>query len=133
MKHRRDGTEVGAEMETATDLQIVVAIDFDGVLHSYTSGWTGYVPDDPPEPGAREFVDWLQAEGYEVVVVSARAITEEGATAIREWLHTHGFPALQVTDRKVRAAAYIDDRAVPYAGGDWESCRSHVARLAGSP
>lgn len=113
--------------------EIVVVVDFDGVLHSYSSGWTGYEPLDPPEPGAREFVDWLLAQHFEVVVVSARAGTELGAQAIRDWLKDHGFPELRVTDQKVRAAAYIDDRAVAYLGGDWDGCRRNVMRLTAHP
>lgn len=112
---------------------IVIAVDFDGVLHSYTSGWTGWVPVDPPEPGAREFIDWMLAQGLEVVVTSARAHSEEGAEAIRSWLAAYGFPELRVTNEKVRAAAYIDDRAVPYLGGDWDHCRSRILRLASVP
>jgi hypothetical protein len=118
-----------AEMQTP----IVVAVDFDGVMHSYTSGWTGHEPVDPPEPGARDFVQWLLAQGLEIVVVSARAAAPGGAQAIRDWLALHGFPPLRVTDQKVRAAAYIDDRAVPYVGGDWETCRDHVSRLVAHP
>jgi len=108
-----------------------VAVDFDGVLHAYVSGWTGPVPADSPEPGALEFVRWLQSEGATVVVLSTRARTRTGARAIRRWLADHGFPPLKVTDRKVNAVAYVDDRAVPYQPADgWPACRSHVLRLA---
>lgn len=35
-----------------------ICIDFDGVLHSYTSGWQGEdVASDPPVPGA---IEWLR-------------------------------------------------------------------------
>jgi hypothetical protein len=106
-----------------------VALDFDGVLHSYTSGWTGWVPADPPEPGALEFVRWLLRHGADVVVVSSRAKTFRGARAVRRWLRAHGFPPLRVTHRKVIAVAYVDDRAVPYRPGDWSHCRDQIELL----
>ncbi|MGW7723109.1 hypothetical protein ACWGJ6_07135 [Streptomyces canus] len=108
----------------------VVAVDFDGVLHSYTSGWTGYQPIDPPEPGAREFVEWLMDQGAEVVIVSSRANRRRGVRAIRQWLQVHGFPEVEITHRKVRAVAYVDDRAVPYGQGNWGACRSRIAGLS---
>ena len=50
----------------------VHALDFDGVLHSYTSGWMGVdkIP-DPPVPGALEFCQ-AAVERFEVVVHSSR-------------------------------------------------------------
>lgn len=109
-----------------------VAIDFDGVIHSYTSGWTGYEPLDDPEPGAKEFVYDLLAQGYIVVVMSARAHCPEGVLATEAWLERHGFPELRVTNEKVMAIAYIDDRAVPYVTGSgaWSSVFPRIAQLA---
>lgn len=106
-----------------------VAVDFDGVLHSYVSGWTGIRPTDPPEPGAREFVDWLITNGATVVITSTRANRRRGARAIRRWLSEHGFPPLPVTHHKVNAVAYVDDRAVHYRGGNWTSCQHAVRDL----
>ena len=35
----------------------IICLDFDGVIHSYTSGWKGAaVIPDPPVPGALEFI-----------------------------------------------------------------------------
>jgi hypothetical protein len=107
-----------------------VAVDFDGVLHSYVSRWTGVRPADPPEPGAREFVEWLLAAGARVVVVSTRANRRRGARAIRRWLAEYGFPPLPVTRHKVNAVAYVDDRAVRYSSGNWSACRAAVGELA---
>lgn len=105
-----------------------VAVDFDGVLHSYTSGWTGIEPTDPPCEGAVGFIQGL-SNNYTVVVVSSRAIDPGGAFAIERWLQKHGFPKLDVTSEKVPAVAYIDDRAVVY-DGDFASCFEHVEALA---
>lgn len=105
-----------------------VALDFDGVLHSYTSGWTGYEPTDPPVPGAKEAVEALLAAGAEVVVFSTRADTQEGAEATAAWLAQYGFPEVQVTAMKPKAVAYIDDRAVSFRG-DWDDALAQANEL----
>lgn len=33
-----------------------------------------------------------------------------------EWLNNNGFPSMKVTNRKVPAVAYIDDRAIQFNG-----------------
>jgi hypothetical protein len=91
-----------------------VAVDFDGVLHSYTSGWTGDIPTDPPEAGSLEFINKLIDEGYEVVIYTTRAETVEGLHATYRWLQINGFPNVELTSGKPKAIAYVDDRAVPY-------------------
>jgi len=66
-----------------------VAVDFDSVIHSYSSGWQGAkVIPDPPVPGA---IDWLLqlTERADVVILSSRARTWGGRRAMRRWLREH--------------------------------------------
>ena len=64
-----------------------VVFDFDGVLHSYVSGWRGATEmPDPPVPGMREVIDELRERGYKVVVVSTRCIGPEGMGAVKRYL-----------------------------------------------
>lgn len=109
-----------------------VSVDFDGVLHTYRSGWTGPKPTDPPEPGALEFVEHLIAIGLKPVIVSSRADNDEGVQHIKNWLDEHGFPALQVSHSKVQAIAYVDDRAVRYdtGSGAWPAVLEQIKDLA---
>jgi hypothetical protein len=93
-----------------------IALDFDGVLHSYMKGWQGADVLEPPTPGARDFVATLRAAGYEVVVTSTRAATPEGRVAMLAWLQDHGFPQMEVTDRKVPCLLTIDDRVLRFDG-----------------
>lgn len=100
----------------AKDVPKAIGLDFDGVLHSYTSPWTTAteIP-DPPVPGALEAVkSWIKA-GYEVVITSARADDPGGKEAIEAWLKKHGFPALPVHP-KLKATIYIDDRGFRFEG-----------------
>lgn len=95
-----------------------IAVDFDGVLHSYTSQWsTPEVIPDPPVEGA---IDWLNAivEHFEVVVFTTRAEFPAGQQAVREYLRDHGYtgPALLVTDHKPAALVYLDDRGWRFEG-----------------
>lgn len=96
-----------------------ICIDFDGVLHSYTSGWKGAgTISDPPTPGAQEFVRALQASGWKVVIQSARAASVEGTVAITDWLRHWGFPHLEVVHGKPFAVLYLDDRGMRF-NGSW--------------
>lgn len=118
-----------------TTLARTVAVDFDGVLHPYTAGWTGSVPDDePPMEGAREFLTWLREEGYRAVVFSTRCDHEEGLEGVRAWLARHELDSLVdgVTHEKPAAVAYVDDRAVPFEPGPgaWNLVCIGVRRLA---
>lgn len=113
--------------------QRTIAVDFDGVLHPYTNGWTGYTPEDePPMDGAFAFLGKLKADGYRVVVFSTRCDNPEGLAGTRAWLVTHGLDPLvdDVTCSKPPAVAYVDDRAVPYLG-DWSAVLAGIARLEG--
>jgi hypothetical protein len=91
-------------------------LDFDGVLHSYTSGWVcdEEIP-DPPVPGAVEFVTEA-LERFEVVVHSGRCKSPEGIAAIEAWLAKWGFPPIPVLDYKPAAFLSIDDRAICFTG-----------------
>lgn len=99
-----------------------IGVDFDGVLHSYASGWRGAaVVADPPVAGA---IDWLVAldERFDLAIVSVRNAHPEGPTAMRAWLGAHGLP-----DRVLSRIAFpaslpadlsvlIDDRAFRFEG-----------------
>lgn len=95
-----------------------IAIDFDGVIHAYTSGWRGSVViPDPPVPGALEFVERLVAhEELEPVIFSSRAKTVPGTVAIAKWLLENGFPDLRIECEKPPAVVYIDDRGWTFRG-----------------
>ena len=96
-----------------------VVFDFDGVIHSYTSGWQGEgnIP-DPPVQGIREALKEIHDAGYEVVVVSERCATIGGYGAIEAWLYDNGLREYidKVYREKPPAIAYIDDRAICFDG-----------------
>jgi len=68
-----------------------IGLDFDGVLHSYTSGWSGVgVIADGPVPGA---IGWLIGiclySPYDVNITSVRCNDQEGIDAMKQWLEDH--------------------------------------------
>ena len=94
-----------------------VIFDFDGVIHSYTSGWQGVtnIPDLPVE-GIRDVIEELKIAGYEVVVVSTRCYQEGGIEAIKKYLNKHDIVVDRVTDEKPPAVVTVDDRAICFDG-----------------
>lgn len=93
-----------------------VVFDFDGVIHSYSSGWKGdtAIP-DPPFPGIREAIVDIRKK-YRVVVVSTRCASEEGKAAIKGWLAKYDIVVDDITKEKPPAVVYIDDRAICFDG-----------------
>lgn len=94
-----------------------VVFDFDGVIHSYKSGWkgAGVIP-DPVVPGIVEAIDHLRAHGYRVVVVSTRCATSEGMDAVKDYLTENRIAVDDVLAEKPPAICYVDDRAVCFRG-----------------
>ena len=94
-----------------------VVFDFDGVIHSYKSGWQGptIIPDEPVE-GIKEAIAEIRKAGYEVVVVSTRCESIEGQNAIMQYLMKHGIEFDNIRKEKPPAIVYIDDRAICFDG-----------------
>lgn len=66
----------------------ILCLDFDGVIHSYTSGWKGprNIP-DPPVPGALEFiVELMTQEHFQLMIYSSRSRYFGARRAMKKWL-----------------------------------------------
>lgn len=106
----------------------ILCLDFDGVIHSYTSGWKGAsVIPDPPVEGAIAFM--LEALlHFDVVIYSSRSKDEDGLKAMKAWLYDYGgqtwyeSPAgpgledIEFAAEKPAAFLTIDDRAICFSG-----------------
>jgi hypothetical protein len=89
----------------------IICLDFDGVLHSYTSGWKGAdVIPDPPVPGAIEFI--LRAgQHFNVAIFSSRSNQTGGIKAMVEWLIKHGLDpeAIHRADQALHLGVVAED------------------------
>ncbi len=85
-----------------------ICVDFDGVLNEYD----GYEEGNLGEPlsGSQDFIKKLRGK-YKVVILTSRPKEQ-----VINWLNNNGFPSMKVTNRKVPAVAYIDDRAIQFNG-----------------
>ncbi len=97
-----------------------IILDFDGVIHSYTSGWieAAHIP-DPPTPGAKEAIAKLR-DKYRVVICSSRCHQAGGIEAITIWLAMNGIEVDLVTNDKPPHIVTVDDRAFRFEG-DWDA------------
>jgi len=105
----------------------IISVDFDGVIHGYTSGWQGMdVVEDAPVPGA---MAWLYDihERFDIQIYSSRSKSVLGRRAMQKWLKHHLERELGAHWYKVyrhikwpwfKPAAFltIDDRAMRFTG-----------------
>ncbi len=96
-----------------------IALDFDGVIHSYTSGWQGIsVIRDKPVNGAERQINLLRMSGYKVIVYSTRCATSQGRKAMKIWLKRWGIKVDGIVTEKPICLCYVDDRAILF-DGNW--------------
>ena len=96
----------------------ILCVDFDGVLHSYTSGWHGVdVVKDPPVPGAIEFLN-KALDHFRVCIYSSRSKETSGILAMQNFLAINGAKVseLEWWSEKPPAFLTIDDRAICFEG-----------------
>ncbi len=115
----------------------ILCLDFDGVIHSYSSGWKGadMIP-DPPVDGAMRFI-WDAGEHFKVAIFSSRSNQSGGKRAMQNWLRKH-FRDYWAADRtqcddklaeiswpteKPPAMITLDDRALTFEG-TWPTMES---------
>lgn len=83
----------------------IVVLDFDGVIHSYKSGWKGAdtIPDEPVDGAMAAVVQY--ADNFDLHIYSARSGQNGGIDAMKEWLYKN----LQVYfDNNYRSRTEID-------------------------
>ena len=116
-------------MKSATEEETpTIACDFDGVINSYTSGWTGDTLPDPPVPGA---IEWLEeiSKPCEVIIHTARIRPDQPGQEelIRAWLLKHGLSTEALArlsfEGKVTATIYLDDRAIRFEGKNFPTAK----------
>lgn len=94
-----------------------VVFDFDGVIHSYKSGWQDIdIIPDPPVDGIDKVMKKLHELGYYIVIVSTRSVNLKGRTAMREWLANYDIYYDDIQAVKPPAIVYVDDRAICFKG-----------------
>jgi hypothetical protein len=108
----------------------ILCVDFDGVVHSYSSGWQGAgVISDPIVPGAIGFL--LGAlQHFDVCIYSSRSSQKGGVPAMKSYLYREagncwydspagpGLENIRFPADKPAAFLTIDDRAICF-DGNW--------------
>lgn len=97
-----------------------VAVDFDGVLNTYT-GWQGEDELFEPREGVTEFLDKL-SQNYRVIIYTTRDVIK-----VQDWLRQFGLYQYikEVSSTKPKAIAYVDDRGVRFTG-DYEAVLKNI-------
>jgi hypothetical protein len=108
----------------------ILCLDFDGVVHSYVSGWKGVATiTDPPVEGAIDFIE-RAARSFQVAIYSTRSRSLRGRWAMKAWLERHvvkhfGVDRVAADDLlgeilwpwfKPSALVTLDDRAITFTG-----------------
>jgi hypothetical protein len=95
-----------------------IAIDFDGVIHTFDKGFYDGTCYGDPLPGSLEAIKKL-SEKYNIIIFTAKAKPSRplvngktGTELVVEWLTKHDVMqyVVEVTSEKPRAQLYIDDK-----------------------
>ncbi len=115
-------------MTEETKSKPILCLDFDGVLHNYTTGWRGAkIISDGPVDGAMEFLRDA-VELFTIHIYSSRSNLEGGISSMKNWLEIcllekFGnqlayliFDPIVFPTSKPPAFVTIDDRAITFTG-----------------
>ena len=122
--------------EPADTCFVDICLDFDGVIHAYTSGWirADVIP-DLPVTGAIQTLHHYLREGLSLAIYSARSSQEGGIPAMKDWLRFFDdawvptgtstaspdhrpslIEEIAFPTHKPAAKVYIDDRGLRFDG-----------------
>ena len=120
--------QIGPYKKEKKTTKLTICLDFDGVVHSYISGWHGptLIP-DPPVPYVRLAINQLR-ENYEVKIHSTRCGHEGGMEAIVKWLMQYDIMVDEICEHKPPAVVYVDDRGLQF-NGDWSQTIEDISNF----
>ena len=99
-----------------------IAIDFDGVIHTFDKGWYDGTCYGKPIDGALDAIKKL-SEKYNIIIFTAKALPDRplvngktGKQLIFDWLEEYNVMQYisDITYTKPRAEYYIDDKAIEF-------------------
>jgi phosphoglycolate phosphatase-like HAD superfamily hydrolase len=111
--------------------QKTICIDFDGVLHDYSEGYKGLDVFGKQIPGAAEAVQNLKKQGWQIIIFTARPVTD----GLKMWLKENDIPfdfinenpsQLDAASTKPYADIYLDDRGLQFKG-NWQESLKEIA------
>ena len=111
-----------------------IAVDFDGVIHTFDKGWHDGTCYGEPIEGAIDAIKEL-SKTYKVIIYSAKVKDDRplvdgktGLQLVRDWIHKHGLTSYvaDITSDKPRAEFYIDDKAVHFT--NWSDVLKEVKK-----
>lgn len=91
---------------------MILAIDFDGVIHDSEHPAPGRRM-GPPIEGAKEKIRAFKTAGHEIIIHTVRG-NDAGAHHVADWMDYFGIPYDRITDKKPVADIYLDDKAVRF-------------------
>lgn len=100
----------------------IIAVDFDGVIHSFEYGYHDGTIYGTPIEGSIESLKLL-SQKYKIVIFTAKAKADRplingktGTQLIWEWLEKYNIKQYisEVTAEKPRCICYIDDKAIQF-------------------
>ena len=104
----------------------IIAIDFDGVIHSFEHGYHDGTIYGTPIPGSKESLEKL-SQKFTLILYTAKAKPDRplvngktGIELVQEWLEKYELNKyfIEITAEKPRCLCYIDDKAIQFTSWD---------------
>lgn len=104
----------------------IIAIDFDGVIHSFEHGYHDGTIYGTPIPGSKESLEKL-SQKFTLILYTAKAKPDRplvngktGIELVQEWLEKYELDKyfIEITAEKPRCLCYIDDKAIQFTSWD---------------
>tara|TARA_B100001123_G_C14352680_1_gene647684 strand:- start:35 stop:427 length:393 start_codon:yes stop_codon:yes gene_type:complete len=103
-----------------------LAIDFDGVIHTFDKGYHDGTCYGQPIAGTKEALEELSKK-YNIIIFSSKVKPDRplvnnktGMQLVKDWLKQHDLLKYvsEITCEKPRAKYYIDDKAIEFLSWD---------------